>query len=561
MANRTEFRDSIANAIKAHVPIVTVESFEWERVEGIISGVTRKLGTEYLKITAERGLRLYDQTKRRWVTDHPMIEDQQEWSVANVIQWVRDELEGEVLLHIEDFHHNFQGDDISVGDHNDAQPGTPAHTMSWSYVGFWRELARMKPSRGKTIVISGSTPKAFGDLEKEVVSLKLDLPEVEELEIILDRVIRHQNFNECTGETKTRVVESARGLTVMEAQTAFSLAGLLNDNTLDEDAIPMIIRQKRSLLRNSGGLLDYFEPNVSIDDVGGLQNLKRWLEDRKEALTPEARNFGIDAPKGLMLLGVPGCGKSLTAKAIASMWGYPLVRFDLSKVFGSYVGQTESQMRKALDVAEAVAPCILWIDEIEKGMAGAGGSGDTDSGVTARTFGILLTWMQEKTSPVFVVATSNRVQNLPAEAIRKGRFDEIFFVDLPSKEIRKEILQKKIDSIGKLSSSDSSKIDLDIIAEHTELFSGAELEQLVKDSLFLAFKDEGGGRPLKTEDLVDVSRRTFPLAVTMKEDIRKLREFAHNRAQPADGVEIATEAIHIPEEENPFGEDNPFDDD
>jgi SpoVK/Ycf46/Vps4 family AAA+-type ATPase len=212
-----------------------------------------------------------------------------------------------------------------------------------------------------------------------------------------------------------------------------------------------------------------------------------------------------------------------------------------------------------LDVAEAVAPCILWIDEIEKGMAGAGGSGDTDSGVTARTFGILLTWMQEKTSPVFVVATSNRVQNLPAEAIRKGRFDEIFFVDLPSKEVRKEILQKKIDSIGKLSSSDSSSIDLDLIAEETQLFSGAELEQLVKDALFIAFKDDT--RPLQTEDLHNVARQTFPLAVTMREDIRKLREFAHNRAQPADGVDISTDIIQIPEEDNPFGEDNPFADD
>ena len=147
-----------------------------------------------------------------------------------------------------------------------------------------------------------------------------------------------------------------------------------------------------------------------------------WLEDRKEALTPAAREFGIEAPKGLMLLGVPGCGKSLTAKAIASMWGYPLVRFDLSKVFGSYVGQTESQMRKALDVAEAVAPCILWIDEIEKGMAGAGGDGNTDSGVTARTFGILLTWMQEKTSPVFVVATSNTRTKPSCRSYSKGSF-------------------------------------------------------------------------------------------------------------------------------------------
>ena len=377
------------------------------------------------------------------------------------------------------------------------------------------------------------------------------MPEFAELEAIFNRVIRRQNFHECPEETRTRVIEAARGLTVMEAETAFSLAGLHNENILDENAIPMIIRQKRSLLRNSGGLLDYFEPNVSIDDVGGLKNLKEWLENRKEALTPEAREFGIDAPKGLMLLGVPGCGKSLTAKAIASMWGYPLVRFDLSKVFGSYVGQTESQMRKALDVAEAVAPCILWIDEIEKGMAGAGGSGDTDSGVTARTFGILLTWMQEKTSPVFVVATSNRVQNLPAEAIRKGRFDEIFFVDLPSQSIRKEILQKKVDSIGKLSASNSSSIDLDLIAEKTLLFSGAELEQLVKDALFLAFKSEPK-RPLNTEDLLTVALTTYPLAITMKKDIAKLREFAHGRAQPADGVDITTDIIEIPEEENPF---------
>ena len=557
MAGRIDFRDNLSTAIQAHVPIVIVESFEWERVEGIISSVTRKLGTEYLKLSSEKGLRLYDQTKRRWVIDHPLIADQHEWSVSNIVRWVRDELEGEVLLHIEDFHHNFQGEEIAPGDHDDA--GMAPHTMSWAYVGYWRELARMKPSRGKTIVISGATQKAFGDLEKEVVSLKLDLPETDELEIILERVVRHQNFHECTGDIRTRVVEAARGLTVMEAQTAFSLAGLLNEKRLDENAIPIIIRQKRSLLRNSGGLLDYFEPNVSIEDVGGLQNLKQWLEDRREALTPEAREFGIEAPKGLLLLGVPGCGKSLTAKAIASMWGYPLVRFDLSKVFGSYVGQSESQMRKALEVAEAVAPCILWIDEIEKGMAGAGGSGDTDSGVTARTFGILLTWMQEKTSPVFVVATSNRVQNLPAEAIRKGRFDEIFFVDLPSKEIRKEILQKKIDSIGKLSSSDSSSINLDLIAEETQLFSGAELEQLVKDALFLAYKDDT--RPLQTEDLHNVSRQTFPLAVTMREDIRKLREFAHNRAQPADGGDISTDVLQIPDEDNPFGEDNPFEDD
>ena len=550
MASVTEFRNEVSAALQAHVPIVIVESYEWERVEGMLCGITRKEGITYLKATAERGLRLFDTEKKRFTSDDPLIADQHDWSIDNIVRWVRDELEGDVLLHIEDFHHNFQGEELVPGNHLDA--GTQPHTASWAYVGYWRELARMKPARGKTVLISGATQMAFGDLEKEVVSIKLDLPEVKELRAIYDRVLRQQGFDSCDDEERDRVVEAARGLTVMEAQTAFALAGLNNDRKLDKDAIPMIIRQKRSLLQNSGGLLDYFEPKVKIDDVGGLKNLKMWLEDRKEALTPAAREFGIEAPKGLMLLGVPGCGKSLTAKAIASMWGYPLVRFDLSKVFGSYVGQTESQMRKALDVAEAVAPCILWIDEIEKGMAGAGGDGNTDSGVTARTFGILLTWMQEKTSPVFVVATSNRVQNLPAEAIRKGRFDEIFFVDLPSASIREEILMKKIESIGADSGTDVSTIDLGRIADETALFSGAELEQLVKDSLFLAYKD--GARSLTTEDLLTVSKRTYPLAITMREDISALRKFAHNRAQPADGEDIVTSAEDIPDEENPFGE-------
>ena len=550
MANVTDFKNEVTAALQAHVPIVIVESYEWERVEGILGNITRKEGITYLKATAERGLRLYDAEKKRFTSDDPLIADQHDWTIDNIVRWVRDELEGDVLLHIEDFHHNFQGEELAPGNHLDA--GTQPHTASWAYVGYWRELARMKPARGKTVLISGATQMAFGDLEKEVVSIKLDLPEVKQLRTIYDRVLRQQGFDSCDDEERDRVVEAARGLTVMEAQTAFALAGLNNDRKLDKDAIPMIIRQKRSLLQNSGGLLDYFEPKVKIDDVGGLKNLKMWLEDRKEALTPAAREFGIEAPKGLMLLGVPGCGKSLTAKAIASMWGYPLVRFDLSKVFGSYVGQTESQMRKALDVAEAVAPCILWIDEIEKGMAGAGGDGNTDSGVTARTFGILLTWMQEKTCPVFVVATSNRVQNLPAEAIRKGRFDEIFFVDLPSASIREEILMKKIESIGADSRTDVSSINLGKIAEETSLFSGAELEQLVKDSLFLAYKD--GARPLTTDDLLTVSKRTYPLAITMREDISALRKFAHNRAQPADGEDIVTSAEDIPDEENPFGE-------
>lgn len=548
MADRAGFKKEVTAAINANVPIVLVESFEWERVEGILAQVTRGLQFAYMKVTTERKLRLYDQETKRWVTDHPMISGISEAPLDDIIRWVRDDLEEPAVLHIEDFHHEFSGGELEI--YQQAQ--NDAHGVAWGLICFWRELARMKPARNKTIIMSGASLESFPDLEKEVLSVKLDLPEVNELGIIYDRVLRTQKLDQGGPDERRRVIEAARGLTVMEAQTAFSIAGLNNGNRLDSAAIPMIIRQKRHLLRNSG-VLDYFEPNVNIEDVGGLTNLKSWLEERKSALTHEAREFGIEAPKGLMLLGVPGCGKSLTAKAIASMWEYPLVRFDLSKVFGSLVGQTESQMRRALDVAEAVAPCILWIDEIEKGMAGAGSSGDLDSGVTARTFGILLTWMQEKTSPVFVVATSNRVQNLPAESIRKGRFDEIFFVDLPSEEVRAEILRKKVQALGGQSNTNADDIDYGVIANNTELFSGAELEQLVKDALFKAFKD--GKRPLSTEDLLNVALDTYPLAITMREDISALRAFAHNRAQPADGTDIVSNVVEIPEEENPFAQD------
>ena len=340
-------------------------------------------------------------------------------------------------------------------------------------------------------------------------------------------------------------------MTVMEARHAYATAFIEHDRNLTEEAIPSIIRHKRSILRASGGMLDYLEPDKKKEDIGGLDNLIDWLELRASALTPEAREYGLEAPKGVLLLGVPGCGKSLTAQVIASMWRYPLVRFDLSRVFGSLVGESESKMQAALDLSEAVAPCILWIDEIEKGMAGAGSSGNLDSGVTARVFGKFLTWMQEKTAPVFVVATSNRVQNLPAEALRKGRFDEIFFVDLPDTEIRCKVLEIHLRRLA----SDHHVKDVPRLADMAQLFSGAELEQAVKDAKFRAFED--GARPIRDSDLIEVIGSTYPLAITMREDIGKLRAFAADRAQPADGISVKRNTEDIPkreDEENPYME-------
>jgi AAA+ superfamily predicted ATPase len=550
VSSREELVKQLSISISSRTPIVTIESFEWERVQGAITGACREQGFDYLKWNQERGIRIYDMDKKIFSSSDERIEDAPS-ELHNIVSWYRDEYPNPAVLHLEDYHHYFNQDA-----HVDAIDRRVGLNPPWSSMWFWRDVARIKPRENKCFILSGPMFESTSDLQKEVTSLKLDLPDVDDLKKVFTRICRHHGFDQegVDSAEERRVIEAARGMTIMEATAAFSQSGFGNGKRLNLEAIPSITSHKRSILRNSGGLLDYFEPDVDMDDVGGLENLKRWLDDRRNDLTPEAREYGIEAPKGLLLMGIPGCGKSMASKAIASAWQYPLVRFDLSRVFGRYVGDSERNMRMALDVAEAVAPCILWIDEIEKGMSGVGGSGDLDSGTTARTMGSLLTWMQEKTSPVFVVATLNKM-SLPPESIRKGRFDEIFFIDLPNERVRREILQKKIDKLGAPSGSSSSAIDLDAVASQTQLFSGAELEQCVKDGLRMGFND--GCRPLKTEDLLETSKATFPLAITMREQIAQMREFCRGRAQPADGMKISigVEDIPIPDEDGSMFDD------
>src|SRR5213075_3107882 len=233
------------------------------------------------------------------------------------------------------------------------------------------------------------------------------------------------------------------------------------------------------------GLLEFVNADVDLDTVGGLDSLKRWLSDRSSAFGEPARKFGLPPPKGLLLLGVQGCGKSLTAKAIANFWALPLVRLDMGRIFGSYIGSSEENLRRAIRVAESVAPAVLWVDEIEKGLSGSMGAAVTDSGVSARVFGALLTWLQEKTAPVFVVATANRIDALPPELLRKGRFDEIFFIDLPSSEERREIFRIHIARRQR----DPSRFDLDLLSTTAEGYSGAEIEQAIIAGMYLAFAD------------------------------------------------------------------------
>jgi SpoVK/Ycf46/Vps4 family AAA+-type ATPase len=316
----------------------------------------------------------------------------------------------------------------------------------------------------------------------------------------------------------------------MEAENVFAKS-LVEKHAFDVD---VILSEKEQIIRKSG-ILEYYPFSEHIGDVGGLDLLKDWMEKRTVAFTEKARAFGLPSPRGVLLLGVQGCGKSLSAKAIGSLWRLPLLRLDVGRIFAGIVGSSEENMRKAIRVAESVAPCILWLDELEKGFSGTQSSGMSDGGTTSRVFGTFLTWMQDKQAPAFVVATSNDVTALPPELLRKGRFDEIFFIDLPAKEERKQIFTIHL----RKRKRNPEDFDLDRLAEATPGFSGAEIEAVVVDALYDAFdslREGGDEHEIDTDTIIAAAHNTVPLSMTMRERIEDLREWAATRARAASSV-------------------------
>lgn len=286
---------------------------------------------------------------------------------------------------------------------------------------------------------------------------------------------------------------------------------------IDEDDKQLILKEKEQFIKKSG-LLELVNYNETIDDIGGLENLKEWLNQKEKIFSrlEKAMRFGVDPPKGVMIVGMPGCGKSLTAKATASLFKIPLVRLDVGRLLGKYVGESEGNMRRALVLAEAISPCVLWIDEIEKAFAGVGG--DSGSDVTTRLFGQFLTWMQEKKSSVFIVATANDISKMPPEFLRKGRFDELFFVDLPNDKEREEILKIHFKKRRK----SLRNIDLVRIVKCTDGFNGADIEAVVKDSIERAFLDNE--RQVCTDDIINIIENTRSISVTLKDKIESIRK-------------------------------------
>lgn len=392
-------------------------------------------------------------------------------------------------------------------------------------IRFLRDLAVIFETQRHNLILLSPTMSIPADLEKQVAVIDWPLPNLEELSAILRmaEIDFGGSIPVNVGENGEReaIVQAMRGLTKTEATNVLK-ASAVATRELSEKVVPYIVREKSQIIRKAG-VLEYYDATVTMRDVGGLEYLKEYAAIKRAAFSGKARAAGVDSPKGLLMVGVPGSGKSLSAKAIAG-GQMPLVRMDVGALMGGLVGQSEANMRLALKTVEAIAPCVLWIDEIEKALGGMGG--ESDGGTSTRVFGTLLTWMQETSAPVYTVATANDVRSLRPELLR--RFDDVMWVDLPNAESRAEILDVHLSKRGHDSKFDSGEYEPVVTA--TWGFSGAEIEKVVKQAIEKAFFQ---GRDLTAADLLEAARRIVPVSVTMSDQINNLRGWATTRAIPA----------------------------
>lgn len=412
-----------------------------------------------------------------------------------------------------------------------------------------RDLAPQLQESRQAILLMSPVAEIPAELEKDAVRIELPMPDYEDLKAELDAVTSELTTADAdplflSADEEDRLIKAAMGLTVAEAGKAWRRA-LTGKSALDEDVFTTLIAEKRTLASGSD-LLDFYDLDEGVADVGGLDQLKEWLRRRSEAYTPRAREQGIPLPKGVLLLGVQGCGKSLTARATARLLSFPLIRLDIANLLSSGRGESERNLRQVLALVESIAPTVLWLDELEKGFAGLEGDKGGDA-TMARLVGSFLTWMSEVSKPVFVVATANSVQQLPPELLRRGRFDELFFIDLPNYHERRNILEIHLSKRG----WKADLFDLSALAQQTEGFSGAELEQVIVTALIEAF---GRGRIVSQDDLELARRSTVPLSVTMEEKIFELRQWAESRCRRATSDSRVTQMLD--EEKRVYADDD-----
>ncbi len=379
-----------------------------------------------------------------------------------------------------------------------------------------RNVAQQLKFTKRSIIITTPTSKLPVELKDQAVIVDFPSPQASQLENVLNKLSQTPGVKiNLTQLGREKLVQAAVGLTAAQAQRVFAQA-IVRDGVLDDRDIDLVTEEKKQVIRESQAL-EFYATAETPDHVGGLGVLKKWLRLRERAFSQEARDYGLPAPKGIALIGIPGTGKSLTAKMVGGLWRLPLLRLDVGALFGSLVGESEERARQALQLAETVAPAVIWIDEIEKGLA-HGGSMGGDSGTSTRVFGTILTWMQEKTAPCFVVATANDIASLPPELLRKGRFDEIFFLDLPTLEERQEIFTVHLRKRGRL----PQDFDVGRLAQESAGYVGAEIEQAVIDGMYIGFSE---GREFSTADIATALKRQVPLSIAQRETVQALRDW------------------------------------
>jgi ATP-dependent 26S proteasome regulatory subunit len=402
-----------------------------------------------------------------------------------------------------------------------------------------RDVGQKFSANRRTIVITAPALTVPPELRSLVEYVELPLPDTQRLRQIIDEVVVR------LGKTRTLrrgldnggldvVAANLRGLTEEEADRAISQA-IVTRYGLVPETITDVLDAKKDLLRRAG-MLEFVEASENMAAIGGLENLKGWLGQRRGAWDEAARKFGLEPARGVIILGVQGCGKSLCARAVAGEWKLPLVKFDTAAVFDKYIGETEKRIQQVFRVAEGLAPCVLWIDELEKVFAGSGpDSASVDAGVSSRILASFLSWMQDRKAPVFVAATCNNVTALPPELIRKGRFDELFFVDLPNQAERRQIFTIQLSKRKR----NPAEFNLDQLAAAANGFSGAEIDAAVQSALYAAFASK---QSLTNETVLGAFARTVPLSTTRSEEIQALRLWAKQRAVPASGPVVIAES-------------------
>ena len=497
-------REDLNVLVQAQYPLIYLVTFEEERAEQTIALVARHLSKEP---DVKAPMRLYTWTMTRGMVEFGNqgtgTQNNNTVSPEAAVEWVIRQKDPGIFI-FKDLH---------------PFKDSPAVTRCLRDA-----IVALKGTR-KTIVLMSPVQEIPIELEKEVVLLDFPLPDMSELDEVLSTEMNRARGNSISTEEREKLLKAALGLTRDEAEKVYRKARVMAKRLTAEE-VDIVLSEKKQLIRRNG-ILEFMDVDETLDSVGGLEELKHWLKQRSDAFTERAREYGLPQPKGMLILGVPGCGKSLIAKTTSRLWGLPLLRLDLGRVYdGSTVGRSEANLRNALRTAESISPAILFIDEIDKAFAGGVGSADSDGGTSSRIFGTFLTWMQEKTSPVFVMATANRIEKLPSEFLRKGRFDEIFFVDLPNADERKDRFQIHLQKRRR----DIERFDLEQLTKVCDGFSGAEIEQGLVSAMYEAFAQ---GREFTQLDIIAAIRATLPLSKTMSEQVTALRDWARQRARPA----------------------------